>query len=76
MAGWETKGNDPVAPIDGNCGITIREYFAAKAMQGLLAPQEMSLTVDEIAYRSVKIANALIAALNEKEISINGVKVR
>lgn len=46
-------------------GLTKREYFAAKALQGLLAlpPKIISKTVAEDA---VKLADHLIKALDEK----------
>lgn len=46
-------------------GITVRQYFAAKAMQGLLASGRVTdaLTPEG----AVKLADALIAALNKEE---------
>lgn len=46
-------------------GLTKREYFAAKAMQGIMADPESVGTFESIAKRSVDIADALIKALNE-----------
>lgn len=49
-------------------GMTKREYFAAMAMQGVEAsnPIEDPLTIKDVAKRSVKLADALIKALNEE----------
>ena len=44
-------------------GLTKREYFAAKALQALLADSKLHVTV---ARDAVKIADLLIKALDEK----------
>lgn len=45
-------------------GMTLRDYFAAKAMQGLLATPDMGgLFWEELAHRSVKMSDALLAEL-------------
>lgn len=80
-------GNEPYNPSnyvdeDGNVaygnGLTIRQYFAAMAMQGIksnielckvcdTAAKAMNITQQEaIAKMSVKDADALIAELNKK----------
>jgi hypothetical protein len=50
-------------------GLTIRQHFAAIAMQGLLANPEIqkiqSLTVNSIAIEAIQYADALIAELNK-----------
>ena len=48
-------------------GITKREYFAAMAMQGVLAcyPKDIVLDTDGIAADSVELADALINELNK-----------
>ena len=46
----------------GSKGLTKREYFAAMAMQGLLAN---SLYVGDVAISAVGVADALIEALNK-----------
>lgn len=55
----------PIADEHGyiSGGLTIRQYFAAMAMQGLCANGFGSPS--DAASRSVTIADALIAALNE-----------
>lgn len=44
-------------------GLTIREYFAGLAMQGMLANSAMDLTNLEITHGAVLVADALLAAL-------------
>lgn len=66
-----TKKNDNALPAeyaDGsfNSGLTIREYFAALAMQGNLASYtEAFPKAENIAKRSVEYADALIEELNK-----------
>lgn len=50
----------------GDAGITVREYFAAAALQGLMAnPLLGQLGPGEAAKSAVDQADLLIAALNE-----------
>lgn len=71
-----TKGNEPafskaafyhtVGGADGpQVGLTKREYFAALAMQGFVSNTQIG--IHEIANLSVKIAEALIEQLNNKQ---------
>ena len=47
-------------------GLMIREVYAMAAMQGLMScATEHSLTVEQIATRSVEMADALLKALTE-----------
>jgi len=48
-------------------GLTIRQYYAGLAMQGLLAahPEENAFNYEQTAISSVDFADALIAALNK-----------
>jgi len=48
-------------------GMTLRDYFAAKAMQGMCSgtPWPSSRDYDEIAGRSVALADALLARLSK-----------
>ena len=46
-------------------GLTKREYFAAKAMQGLLAMANNDDRMQFLARQSVKMADALIEELNK-----------
>jgi hypothetical protein len=48
----------------GDPGLTKREYFAAIALQGMLA-SNMNACYEEFAKRSVDCADALIDALNK-----------
>lgn len=42
-----TEGNDPAYPSSNSPGLTKREYFAAKALKGLLSdPEEMDMEGD------------------------------
>jgi len=63
-----TKGNDNVTAFVGSSGYAYeglikREYFAAMAMQGLLANQILKET--KIAEAAVLYADALISELNK-----------
>lgn len=72
MNGPETKGEDcvyPVStPVGPEWGLTKREYFAALALQGMLAgPRDFRLdrlSIREAAELATDAADALIAALN------------
>lgn len=61
-----TLPNDPAYPnySDENTGLSIREYFAAQAMVGLLARQGV---LEFAAMNAVRQADRLIDALNAKE---------
>lgn len=52
-----------------NTGLTIRQYYAAKAMQGILANYYAEMSINEITEQSFKIADAMLEA--EKELSTN-----
>lgn len=57
-------------PHEAEFGLTKREYFAAKAMQGLLAEEDKTRYVEwaEVAESSVLLADALIRALNRPDL--------
>ncbi len=65
-----SQGRRPAFPVTESCvynGLTIREYFAAAALQGLLAfpgAGERQCPPDNAARDAVEMADALIAALN------------
>jgi hypothetical protein len=66
-----TNANEPINPqnefsynMQYCSGLTKREYFAAMAMQGLMAC-EYKGTEKQFAKKSVGMADALINALNE-----------
>jgi hypothetical protein len=46
--------------------MTLRDYFATKAMQGLLADSEVSGTPEEFAIRAYTMAEAMIQSRAEK----------
>jgi hypothetical protein len=58
--------NTPAFPnphLRGDEGMTLRDYFAAKAMQGLLANSECPLKpLDEVPQASYKMADAMLIA--------------
>lgn len=47
-------------------GMTLRDYFAAKAMQGLLASHGVAMSADEASKISYSIADTMLA---EREVS-------
>jgi len=74
----KTDGNAPIGVIDGmygddamagnHTGLTKREHFAAMAMQALSTGHSPTLgnePINEIANSAVRIADALIKALNK-----------
>lgn len=68
-----TEKNDAVHPVEqfqhySSFGLTKREYFAAMAMQGILADRDnqgYSGNILAIAHDAVKMADELIAQLNQ-----------
>ena len=51
--------------IDNFKGLTIRDYFAAKALQGLISEPTLTATMDEFANRAYQIADAMLKARSE-----------
>jgi hypothetical protein len=43
-------------------GMTLRDYFAAKALQGILTDAEIAMGISEIAELAYKYANAMMKA--------------
>lgn len=43
-----------------NAGMTMRDYFAAKALQGMLANSECYMTLDEVLLRAYQIADSML----------------
>ena len=69
MENKETKPNEPINIVEYNnnyisTGLTKREYFAAMAMQGLLAGNA-SDSIEDASKYAVKAADALIEELNK-----------
>lgn len=63
----QTKPNHPAFPTTSNLedwGMTKREFFAAVALQGLLACPSVDGTMEEIAAEAVEAADELIKILN------------
>lgn len=61
-----TNPSDPAFSNACNSGLTIREYFASLALQGMLGVQEMQYSPrDVVAGWAVDYADALIRKLNE-----------
>ena len=46
--------------IDNFKGMTLRDYFAAKAMQALISEPSLTATMDEFANRAYQIADAMM----------------
>ena len=46
--------------IDNFKGLTIRDYFAAKALQALISEPSLMATMDEFANRAYQIADAMM----------------
>ncbi len=72
----QTKGNDPISATQeyhsknfgvvlAKTGLTKREYFAAMAMQGMIASGKIN--IDHIPNLSVFYSDALIEALNKEK---------
>ncbi len=60
--------DEPAFPVDSAaehqyCGMTLRDYFAAKAMQGICSHIETwGLVTDQIATSAYELADAMLAA--------------
>ncbi len=50
----------------GHSGMTLRDYFAAKAMQGFAACDDDFPSVESVAINAYKWADAMLAAREEK----------
>ena len=51
--------------IIGNKGMTLRDYFAAKTLQGLLSNRNAEAAIDEFAAKSYRMADAMLKARTE-----------
>lgn len=58
------SGDNYNAPIKQYCpGMSLRDYFAAKALQGFVADPDMAGThVDDVARQAYELADAMLAA--------------
>jgi hypothetical protein len=60
--------NPPAFPYFGHTGwsqsegMTLRDYFAAKAMQGMLSEPSLRATPEEFATESYNVADAMLKA--------------
>ena len=45
-----------------NPGMTLRDYFAAKTLQGLLSNRNAEAAIDEFAAKSYRMADAMLKA--------------
>ena len=52
----------PGAQMWGNSGMSLRDYFAAKALQGLLADTNIKSSAEEFASRAYDVADAMLEA--------------
>ena len=59
--------NPPAFPsvFDHERGMTLRDYFAANAMQGLLS-SDVNAPLETFAKQSYKVADAMLVARGEK----------
>ena len=48
-----------------NTGMTLRDYFAAKALQGILTDAEILMSISEIAELAYKYADEMMKARGE-----------
>jgi hypothetical protein len=65
----ETKANEPAYPniqVPSLKGLTKREYFAAMALQGIIANKDgLDIKIERIVESAVDTADALIEELNK-----------
>jgi len=45
---------------EGEHGMTLRDYFAAKAMQALISEPSLKASMDEFAHRAYQIADTMM----------------
>lgn len=50
----------------GHFGMTLRDYFAAKAMQGMLADKDFDPSLEELAKTSYRVADAMLSERGKK----------
>jgi len=67
----ETKANEQAYPniqVPSLKGLTKREYFAAMALQGIIANKDgLDIKIERIVESAVDTADALIEELNKKK---------
>jgi len=59
---FPTSNWTQIAPYSSgyNEGMTLRDYFAAKAMQALISEPSLKATMDEFAHRAYQIADIMM----------------
>ncbi len=66
-----TKENPPAFPrdhrFDGHNGMTLRDYFAAAALQGLLAGRDILMEAEWLAADAYQFADAMIAEREKRD---------
>jgi hypothetical protein len=63
LAGAVFKGtNGQGMGIEASLGMTLRDYFAAKAMTGLLANNDLGWGIDEYVRYAYKVADSMLKA--------------
>jgi nitrogenase subunit NifH len=71
MENKETNPNEPINMVEYNnnyisTGLTKREYFAAMALQGIIANKDgLDIKIERIVESAVDTADALIEELNK-----------
>ena len=55
------SGHDPKTGV-ADKGMKMRDYFAAKAMQAMIAEPSLKATPDEFAQKAYQIADAMLKA--------------
>ena len=62
-----TNTGGPAFPTERNLtqGMTLRDYFAAKAMQGIMTDPNLSMGRDEVAEWAYRQADAMLKARNK-----------
>jgi len=51
----------------GSDGMTLRDYFAAKTLQGLLSNRNAEAAIDEFAAKSYRMADAMLKAREQND---------
>ena len=51
--------------VYGDSGMTLRDYFAAKAMQGMLSEPSLKAKPEEFASKSYELADAMLIQRNK-----------
>ena len=63
---WRNAGmegltmNIPAFPFFESSGMTLRDYFAAKAMHGIISDPDTQMSYQEIAIRAYQYADAML----------------